>query len=175
MTAEGEKVARRCAAEDVDHLGSLLQLCEPELIERQRRAARRRLKAARSPAIKTLEGFDFAAAPTPNKPLALELARCDFVERREDLLLIGGPGPGEMHPATALGVEACGRGERVRFHRVTEPVTQLLGAREGRPPGRLRSRPAKRGPLILDGPGPVPASEAGAELLFGAIGTAYER
>src|SRR5262249_35029211 len=66
MTAECEKVARRCAAEDVDHLGFLLQLCELELIERERRAAQRRLKAARFPTVKTLESFDFAAAPALN-------------------------------------------------------------------------------------------------------------
>lgn len=98
MTAECEKVARRCAAEDVDHLGFLLQLCELELIERERRAAQRRLKAARFPTIKTLESFDFAAAPALNKPLVLELARCDFVERRENLLLVGGPGTGKPRP-----------------------------------------------------------------------------
>ena len=77
MTAECEKVARRCAAEDVDHLGFLLQLCELELIERERRAAQRRLKAARFPSVKTLESFDFAAAPKVNKPQVLELLRCE--------------------------------------------------------------------------------------------------
>jgi DNA replication protein DnaC len=175
MTAECEKVARRCAAEDVDHLGFLLQLCELELIERERRAAQRRLKAARFPTIKALEAFDFAAAPTLNKPLVLELARCDFVERRENLLLVGGPGTGKTHLATALGVEACGRGRRVRFYRVTELVTQLMEAREERQLGQLRSRLSKLDLLILDELGYVPASKAGAELLFDVIGTAYER
>jgi len=175
MTAECEKVARRCAAEDVDHLGFLLQLCELELIERERRAAGRRLKAARFPTAKTLEAFDFTAAPTLNKPLVLELARCDFVERRENLLLVGGPGTGKTHLATALGVEACGRGKRVRFYRVTELVTQLMEAREERQLGQMRARLAKLDLLILDELGYVPASKAGAELLFDVIGTAYER
>jgi DNA replication protein DnaC len=99
MTAECEKVAARCAKEDVDHLGFLLQLCELELTERERRAAQRRLKASRFPTVKTLGAFDFAGAPSPNKPLVLELARCEFVERREDLLLVGGPGTGKPRPA----------------------------------------------------------------------------
>jgi DNA replication protein DnaC len=175
MHGECEKVARRCASDDVDHLGFLLQLCELELIERERRAAGRRLKAARFPSPKTLESFDFAAAPKVNKPLVLELARCEFVERRENLLLVGGPGTGKTHLATALGVEACGRGKRVRFHRVTELVTQLMEAREERQLGQLRARLAKLDLLILDELGYVPASKVGAELLFDVIGTAYER
>jgi len=58
------------------HLGFLLQLCELELLDRERRAAARRLKAARLPVPKALDGFDFAAAPSVNKPLILELMRC---------------------------------------------------------------------------------------------------
>ena len=99
MTAECEKVARRCAAEDVDHLGFLLQLCELELIERERRAAERRLKAAKFPTVKTLEDFDFLAQPSANKPLVLELLRCEYLDRRENLLLVGGPGTGKPRPA----------------------------------------------------------------------------
>jgi DNA replication protein DnaC len=74
-----------------------------------------------------------------------------------------------------LGVEACGRGKRVRFYRVTELVTQLMEAREERQLGQLRSRLSKLDLLILDELGYVPASKAGAELLFDVIGTAYER
>ncbi len=172
MTAECEEVARRCAGEDVDHLGFLLQPGERELIERERRAARRRLKAARLPTVEALEAFDSAAAPSLNKPLVLERARREFVEGREDLLPVGGPGPGKAHRATALGVEACGRGQRARSYRVTELATRLMGAREERQLGPMRARLGELDLLILDELGYVPASEAGAELLFDVIGTA---
>src|SRR3954447_23269996 len=72
-------------------------------------------------------------------------------------------------------MEACARGKRVRFYRVTELVTHLLEAREERQLGQLRSRLAELDLLVLDELGYVPASEAGAELLFDVIGTAYER
>ena len=92
---ECEKVAHRCASEDVDHLGFLLQLCELELLERERRSAQRRLKAAKFPTPKTLESFDFAAAPKVNKPLILELLRCEYIDRRENVLFLGGSGSGK--------------------------------------------------------------------------------
>ena len=175
MTAECETIAARCARENVDHLGFLLQLCERELIERERRAAQRRLKAARFPTAKTLESFDFAAAPSVNKPRILELMRCAYIEQRENVILIGGSGSGKTHLATALAVEACGRGKRVRFFRVTELATLLLEAREERHLSRLRAQLGKLDLLVLDELGYVPASQVGAELLFDVISRAYER
>ena len=74
--AECEKVAHQAAADNADHLTYLLQLTELELLEREKRAAERRLKAARFPTIKTLDTFDFTARPSVNKMLVTELARC---------------------------------------------------------------------------------------------------
>lgn len=175
MHAECEKIASRCATDNADHLAFLLQLCELELIERERRAAERRLKAARFPNLKTLESFDFAARPSINKTLVLELMRGDYIEKRENILLVGNTGTGKTHLATALGVEACGRGRRVRFCKVVELITQLIEAREERQLIRLKTQLAKLDLLILDELGYVPASKIGAELLFDVIGNAYER
>ena len=177
MTAECEKVAAPAAPqENVDHLGFLLQLCELELIEREQRAAERRLKAARFPTAKTLDTFDFAAAPSVNKPLVLELMRCEYHRAPRERAA------GRRQRARARrtwprrwAMEACGRGKRVRFYRVTELVTQLLEAREERQLARLRSQLAKLDLLVLDELGYVPASKVGAELLFDVISTAYER
>ena len=175
MHAECEKIAQRCAADNAGHLAYLLQRCEFELIDRERRAADRRLKAAKFSTVKTLESFDFTAQPSVNKPLIAELMRCAYLEKRENLLRVGNTGTGKTHLATALGVEACGRGKRVRFHKVIELVTQLIEAREERHLGRLKTQLAKLDLLILDELGYVPASKLGAELLFDVISSAYER
>jgi DNA replication protein DnaC len=173
--AECEKVASRCAGDNVDHLGFLLQLCELELIDREKRAADRRLKAAKFPNLKTLDTFDFTAQPSLNRLLVTELMRCAYIDQRESVILIGNPGTGKTHVATALGVEACGRGKRVQFWKVTELVTHLIEAREERQLARMKKQLARLDLLILDELGYVPTSKLGAELLFDVISTAYER
>jgi len=91
------------------------------------------------------------------------------------VILIGNPGTGKTHLALALAAEACRRGKKVRFWRVTELVTQLLEAREERLLMRLKSQLARLDLLVLDELGYVPTSKVGAELLFDVISTAYER
>ena len=175
MHTECEKIAQRCASDNADHLAFLLQLCELELIERERRAAERRLKAARFPAHKLLDEFDFKERPSVNKPLTLQLIQGDYLEQRENILIVGPSGTGKTHLATALGIAACAQGRKVRFFRVTELITLLLEAKEERQLLRTRQQLAKLDLLILDELGYVPASKAGAELLFDVIATAYER
>src|SRR4051812_21587802 len=74
---EYDKIAQQCASEGVDHPRYLLRLAELELIERERRMVERRIKEARFATVKSLDGFDFTAIPSLNKPLVLELARCE--------------------------------------------------------------------------------------------------
>ena len=175
MLCECEKLAARCAKENADHLTFLLQLCELELTDRERRSAERRLKMAMFPVHKTLDSFDFKAAASINQPLISELMRCEFIAKRQNVLFVGNPGTGKTHLATALGIEACNRGRKVRFWRVTELITTLMEAREERMLNRLKKQLAKLDLLILDELGYVPASKLGAELLFDVISTAYER
>lgn len=173
--AECEKVASQAAADNTDHLAYLLQLTELELLDREKRAAERRLKSAKFPTIKTMDTFDFAARPSVNKVLITELMRCEYVDHRENLLLVGNPGTGKSHLATALAAQACARGYRVRFFRTTELITAPIEARDERNFLRLKSTLSKLDLLVLDELGYVPASKVGAELLFDVISTAYER
>jgi DNA replication protein DnaC len=175
VKAECEQVARQCASENVDYLSFLLRLCEREVAGRERRACERRLKAAHFPQVKSLDEFDFTAQPSLNRALILELARCEFIDRRESVILLGGPGTGKTHVATGLAAAACQRGKKVRFFRVSELLTQLLEAREERVLSRLRNQLARLDVLVLDEFGYVPASQTGAELLFDVISTAYEK
>jgi DNA replication protein DnaC len=175
MHGECEKVAARAARENLDHLAYLLALCELELVERERRAGERRLKAAKFPAHKTLDEFDFQMQSSLNKPLVLELMKGEYLGQRENILLVGASGTGKTHLATALGIAACAAGRKVRFFRITELITTLMEARDERQLLRLRTQLAKQDLLILDELGYVPASKIGAELLFDIISTAYER
>ena len=94
---EYDKLARQCAAEGLDHIRFLLRLAELELIERERRMVERRIKEARFPAVKSLDSFDFAAIPSLNKTLVLELARSEYVTRRENIIAVGNSGTGKTH------------------------------------------------------------------------------
>jgi DNA replication protein DnaC len=175
VKAECEQVARQAASEGLDYLGFLLRLCERERADREQRACQRRLKAARFPQPKSLDDFDFTAQPSLSRTLVLELARCEYIARREPVILVGGPGTGKTHVAIGLAACACQRGKGVRFFRVTELVTQLLEAREERVLSRLQAQLARLDLLVLDEFGYVPASQTGAELLFDVISTAYEK
>ena len=79
---EYRKLAAQCAAENVDHPDYLLRLSELELIDRHQRMVQRRIRAARFPAVKSLDTFDFLAIPSVNKQLVMELARCEYIEHR---------------------------------------------------------------------------------------------
>jgi DNA replication protein DnaC len=175
MESECEEIAMRCAKENVDHLGYLLQLAERELLEREAKAAERRLKAAKFPNLKTLESFEFKAQPSLNKMLVNELMRGAYLANRESIILIGQPGTGKTHIATAFGIKACQLGKKVKFYRVTDLITKMIEARDERNLERLKRGLASLDLLILDELGYVPASKLGSELFFDVISTAYER
>ena len=172
---EYDKLARQCAAESLDSRSFLQQLCELELLDREQRATERRIKAAKFPVTKSLDTFNFPALPALNKKLVLELARCEFIDRRENVLALGNSGTGKTHIGLALGLAACQRGYRTRFTTAAALVNELLEARDERRLLRCQKQLAKQDLLIVDELGYLPLSKTGAELLFEVFSQRYEQ
>ena len=168
-------MARQCASESVDYPRYLLRMTELELLDRERKATERRIHQARFPVVKSLDSFQFLAIPTLNKTLVLELARCEFLSRRENVLLLGNSGTGKTHIALALGLAACQRGHRVRFTTAAALVHELMEARDEKRLLRFQKQMASFELLIVDELGFVPLSKTGAELLFEVFSQRYER
>ena len=175
MLKEYKSIAELCAQERADYTTFLLRLAERELLDREQRAAERRIKAAGFPVLKTLDTFEFAAQPSLNEARVRELIRGEFIDEKENVLLVGNPGTGQSHLATALGFAACSQGRRVRFFTVTGLVTLLLECREEKSLHRFHKQLERQHLIILDELGFVPFSTAGAELLFDVVSGAYER
>jgi DNA replication protein DnaC len=172
---EYDNLARQCAADGLDYSGYLLRLAELELIDRERRMVERRIKGARFPTLKSLDSFDLAAVPSLNKRSVLELARCEYVARRENIIVVGHSGTGKTHLALGLGLAACQKGLSVRFTTAASLVHELLETRDERRLTHLRRRLAAYKVLIIDELGCVPLPAAGAELLFEVISQRSER
>jgi DNA replication protein DnaC len=172
---EYDKLARQCAAEGVDHSRYLLRLAELEMIDRERRTVERRIKEARFPAVKSLDSFDFTVIPSLNKTLVLELARSEYIARRENVIALGNSGTGKTHIALGLGLAACQKGLPVGFTTAAALVNDLHEARDEKRLQRLQRQLAGLKLLIVDELGYVPLSQTGAELLFEVFSQRYER
>lgn len=175
MLREYAKLAEQCAKEGVDFQRFLLRLVEAELLERDRKATERRIRAAKFTVVKSLETFDFLAIPSLNKKLVLELARCEWITRWENVLALGNSGTGKTHIALALGLAACQRGMRVRFTTAAALVHELIEARDEKRLLRFQKHLLRQELLIVDELGFVPLSKAGAEMLFEVFSQRYER
>ena len=127
------------------------------------------------PAVKSLDSFDFKAIASLNKMLVLELARCEYVERRENIIALGNSGTGKTHIALGLGLAACQKGLSVGFLTAAALVHELMEARDEKRLLRLQKQLAKYHLLIIDELGFVPLSKTGAELLFEVFSQRYER
>ena len=168
-------MAKVCRDDRSDYQTYLLRLTERELLDREKRAAERRIKQACFPVVKTIDTFDFKAQPSINQHLVKELMRGEYIDKRENILLIGSSGTGKTHLACAMAFAACAQGRKVRFHTVTGLVTELMECREEKRLQRLQKQIQRLNLLVLDELGYVPFSKAGAQLLFEVVGRAYEQ
>jgi len=174
MLREYAALATICQKDRSDYPTYLLRLTERELLDREKRAAERRIKDANFPVIKTIDTYDFGAQPSINEPLVRELLRGEYLDKKENVLFIGNPGTGKTHLVCALAFSACAQGRSVRFYTAPDLVTQLVECREEKRLQRLHKQLQRLHLLVIDELGYVPFSKAGAELLFEVIGRAYE-
>ena len=169
------KLAERARAEEWGYERFAEALLSVEVASRASSGGELRIRAARLPARKTLEEFDFAFARGLKKPAVLHLAQLDFLHARENVVLLGPPGTGKTHLAIAIAIRACLAGQRVAFATATEWVARLAEAQRA---GRLAEEIARLGRvplLVVDEVGYIPFDPAAANLIFQLVSARYER
>jgi len=169
------KLAERARAEEWSYERFAEALLQTEQASRDAHGGEARIKAARFPARKTLEEFDFSFQRSVQKTLVLHLGQLDFLQAKDNVVLLGPPGTGKSHLAIALSIRACLQGQRVLFATATEWVARLGDAqRQGRLAEELRR--LERIPLIVvDEVGYIPFDPQAANLMFMLVSSRYER
>ena len=174
FAAEYQGLVRQAREGGWDYEDFLRELLEVELRSREERTAKRRLKEARFPDIKTLDQLEWDALRGVSRQKILELASCEYVSKAQDIIFAGPIGPGKTHVAISLGVEAARRRFKVAFYRAADLVRTLTEARDERTLTLLHRRLRRVDVLILDELGFVPFERAGGELLFHLISERQE-
>jgi DNA replication protein DnaC len=153
----------------------LLALVEYEIAQRERNQQAQRIKSARFPVLKDLTNFDFSCLPTLNKQLVLDLARGEYIQKAEPIIMVGNPGLGKTHLATALALAACRQGRKVRFYNVASLVNDLVQAQDEHRLPKLLASTLKQHLIVLDELGFIPLTATGAQLIFQFCSTLYEQ
>lgn len=153
----------------------LLALADQEANQRDRNRQQRRIKAAHFPVLKELADFDFSALPSVNAQQVLGLARGEYIQKGESVLLVGSPGLGKTHLSIGLALAACRQGHRVRFYNTAGLVNELIAAQEAHQLSRLLNTALRHQVIVLDELGFIPLTPTGAQLIFQFCSTLYER
>jgi len=170
-----DRLAQRARAESWTHEEFLAACLEREVAARQDHGGESRIRAARFPARKTLEDFDFDHQRSLKRDTVAHLGTLDFVAGRDNVVFLGPPGTGKTHLAVGLGVRACQAGHRVAFATAAEWVARLGDAHAQ---GRLHAELTRLGRiplLVVDEVGYIPFEAAAANLFFQLVSARYER
>ena len=149
-------------------------LLQVEHAQRAMASVRHQMKAAKFPLHRDLAGFDFEVAKVDQR-LVKQLATLEFTDTAQNVVLIGGPGTGKTHLATAIGVAGiAAKGKRVRFYSTVDLVNELEKEKRDGKPGRIAQALLRLDLVILDELGYLPFSQAGGALLFHLLSKLYE-
>lgn len=157
------------------HQEYLLEILTAEIELRNIKRRNLYLKKAGFDNIKTFQGYDFEDIKLPNGITVDLLKQVDFLTRQENLILYGRNGAGKSHMATAIGVEACMQGKKVRFYKTAALVNELVAAKADGSLVQLLKKLSKLDLLICDEWGYIPFDAEGSQLLFHVIADCYEK
>jgi DNA replication protein DnaC len=169
------RLADRARAENWTHEEFLVACLQREIAAREAHGGEGRIRAARLPARKSLEEFDFEHARGLKRELIAHLGTLDFVTAKDNVIFLGPPGTGKSHLATGLAIRACQAGHRVAFATAPQWVARLADAHAA---GRLQAELTRltRYPLIVvDEVGYIPFEAEAANLFFQLVSSRYER
>lgn len=175
MRAEYKAIARKCSEDNAAYEDYLQQLAELEVQHRTATAIERRLRQAEFPMIKEFSSYKFADVPKLNKKYVLDLARCQFIDTKANLVITGPPGVGKTHLAIGFGREACRRSYKVKFFTASKLVNTYIEARQERTVLKLEKNIQRCDLIIIDELGYLPLDRIGAEHLFGFFSQCYEQ
>lgn len=175
MAQSIEELAQQDAPAFNNALPILDSLIKAEVAERDVRSINYQMKIARFPVYRDLVGFDFAQSLVSEATIR-QLHRGSFMEQAQNIVLIGGPGTGKTHLATAIGVQAVMHlGKRVRFFSTVDLVNALEQEKQAGKQGQIAHRLMFADLVILDELGYLPFSQTGGALLFHLLSKLYER
>lgn len=160
---------------DKSYADFLLELLKAEALQRQENNQKRRIKKAKYPYLKTIDEYDLTRLMHIKEPFIWELAGCDYIDKNQNIVMIGNPGTGKTHLAISLGIKACMNGYSVRFYTAATLATELVEASDYKHLAKLERQLGNVDLLIIDELSYLSFNRHQSDLLFKVIADRSEK